>query len=45
MQPGPQRVNHVAGIFLLRVRILALHVRRFPSAQASSDAEIQDVSR
>ena len=42
---GPVACQSRGGLFLLRVRILALHVRRFPSAQASSDAEIQDVSR
>ena len=38
-------VSTRGGLFLLRVRILALHVRVFPSVRASSDAEIQDVSR
>ena len=42
---GPVACPSRSGLFLLRLRILALHVRGFPSAQASSDAEIQDFSR
>ena len=42
---GPVACPSRGGLFLLSVRILALHVQWSPKAQASSDAEIQDLSR